>query len=119
MPAPRAELLKGTLDLLILKALTFGPQHCYGVARWLETSSRELLHIEEGSLYPALYRLESRSWIQSEWGQSDTNRKAKFYRLTEAGRSQLQAETSGWERLVEAVSLVLQTQAAEAAVGGP
>jgi PadR family transcriptional regulator PadR len=113
MPEPRAELLKGTLDLLILKTLTVGPQHGYGVARWLESSSRELLHIEEGSLYPALYRMESRGWIRSEWGQSETNRKAKFYNLTTKGLSRLQEEASGWERLVEAVTLILNTQPAE------
>ena len=113
MPEPRAELLKGTLDLLILKTLTVGPQHGYGVARWLESSSRELLRIEEGSLYPALYRMESRGWIRSEWGQSETNRKAKFYILTTKGLSRLQEEASGWERLVEAVTLILKTQPAE------
>jgi len=117
MPEPRAELLKGTLDLLILKALTVAPQHGYGVARWLETSSRELLHIEEGSLYPALYRMERKGWIRSQWGKSESNRKAKFYRLTTKGLSRLQEEASGWERLVEAVTLVLKTQTAEAGRG--
>jgi transcriptional regulator len=106
----KADLLKGTLDLLILKALTFGPQHGYGVARWLETSSNDLLRIEEGSLYPALYRMEGREWIRSEWGFSETNRKAKYYQLTSRGRDQLEAQSSGWERLVEAVSLVLHRQ---------
>jgi len=117
MPEPKAELLKGTLDLLILKALTVGPQHGYGVARWLEYSSRELLRIEEGSLYPALYRIERRGWIRSEWGTSETNRKAKFYRLTTKGRSRLQEEASGWERLVEAVTLILKTHPAEVGQG--
>jgi transcriptional regulator len=110
MPNPRADLLKGTLDLLILKTLTLGPQHGYGVARWLEKSSKDLLRIEEGSLYPALYRMEERGWIRSEWGMSETNRKAKYYRLTGEGRSQLEAQTSGWERLVDAVTLVLRAQ---------
>ena len=110
MPNPRAALLKGTLDLLILKTLTLGPQHGYGVARWLEKSSKDLLRIEEGSLYPALYRMEERGWIRSEWGMSETNRKAKYYRLTGEGRSQLEAQTSGWERLVDAVTLVLRAQ---------
>ncbi|MFH1765348.1 MAG: PadR family transcriptional regulator [Gemmatimonadota bacterium] len=117
MPEPRAELLKGTLDLLILKALTVRPQHGYRVARWLEASSRELLSIEEGSLYPALYRMEQRGWIRSEWGQSETNRKAKFYSLTARGRGRLLEEASGWERLVEAVTLILRTQPAEAGRG--
>jgi PadR family transcriptional regulator PadR len=107
MSEPKAELLKGTLDLLILKALNVESRHGYGVARWLESSSRDLLRIEEGSLYPALYRLESRGWIRSEWGQSETNRKAKFYSLTTRGRARLLEEESGWERLVEAVTLVL------------
>ena len=110
MPDPKAFLLKGTLDLLILKALTLGPRHGYGVARWLEESSRDLLKIEEGSLYPALYRMEDKGWIRSEWGMSETNRKAKYYIITARGRTQLEQEASGWERLVEAVSLVLQVQ---------
>jgi PadR family transcriptional regulator PadR len=111
MPTEKADLLKGTLDLLILKALTFGPQHGYGVARWLEESSRDLLKIEEGSLYPALYRMEQRGWIGSEWGVSESNRKARYYRLTARGREQLQSQAVGWGRLVEAVTLVLGTEA--------
>lgn len=107
MSRARAGLLRGTLDLLILKALTFGPQHGYGVARWLEESSHELLRIEEGSLYPALYRMEKKGWISSEWGLSESNRKARYYRLTALGRDQLEAEALGWERLVRAISLVL------------
>ena len=117
MPEPRAELLKGTLDLLILRALTVGPQHGYGVARWLESSSHELLRIEEGSLYPALYRMEGRGWIRSEWGLSENNRRAKFYSLTTEGRSRLRDEAFGWERLVEAVTLILSTQPVEARQG--
>jgi transcriptional regulator len=112
MPNSRADLLKGTLDLLILKALTFGPRHGYGIARWLEESSRDLLHIEEGSLYPALSRMEKRGWIRSEWGASETNRKAKYYRLTSQGRTQLDAQSKGWARLVEAMSLVLDKKRA-------
>jgi len=113
MSKPKAELLKGTLDFLILKALSVGPQHGYGVARWLERSSQDLLHIEEGSLYPALYRMEERGLIRSHWGTSEANRKAKFYGLTTAGSARLQEETTGWERLVEAVSLVLDTRPAD------
>ena len=112
MPDSKADLLKGTLDLLILKALTLGPQHGYGIARWLEESSHDLLHIEEGSLYPALSRMEKRSWIRSEWGFSETNRKAKYYRLTSGGREQLGAQADGWNRLVEAMYLVLQQPSA-------
>jgi transcriptional regulator len=112
MTNPKADLLKGTLDLLILKALTFGPRHGYGIARWLEESSRELLHIEEGSLYPALSRMEKKGWIRSKWGASETNRKAKYYQLSTEGRAQLQAQSQGWDRLVEAMSLVLDKQGA-------
>ena len=112
MPEPRADLLKGTLDLLILKALTFGPRHGYGIARWLEESSRDLLRIEEGSLYPALSRMEKRGWIRSEWGSSETNRRAKYYWLTSGGQEQLGAQADGWDRLVEAMYLVLQQPSA-------
>jgi len=111
MADSRADLLKGTLDLLILKALTFGPRHGYGIARWLEESSQDLLRIEEGSLYPALSRMEKRGWIRSEWGASETNRKAKYYRMTSRGREQLAAQADGWDRLVQAISLVLKRQA--------
>jgi transcriptional regulator len=107
---PKADLLKGTLDLLILKALTVGPQHGYGIARWLEESSHDLLRIEEGSLYPALYRMEKRGWIRSQWGVSDSNRNARYYTLTKRGERQLQDQARGWERLVQAISLVLGGQ---------
>ena len=110
MGKPRAELLKGTLDLLILKALTLGPKHGYGVARWLEDVSGDLLRIEEGSLYPALYRLEGRGLIQSHWGQSEAKRRVRLYSLTQEGREHLTQEVGGWERLVEAVTLVLGSQ---------
>ncbi len=111
-PNGRADLLKGTLDLLILKALTFGPEHGYGIARWLEESSEDLLRIEEGSLYPALYRMEKRGWIHSEWGYSESNRKAKYYRLTASGRGELEAQAVGWDRLVQAMRLVLRREPA-------
>lgn len=110
MSDPKADLLKGTLDLLILKALTVGPQHGYGIARWLEESSHDLLRIEEGSLYPALYRMEKRGWIRSQWGVSDSNRNARYYTLTKRGERQLQDQARGWERLVQAISLVLGGQ---------
>jgi transcriptional regulator len=105
-------LMKGTLDLLILKALTFGPCHGYGLARWLEESSDDLLTIEEGSLYPALSRIEERGWIRSEWGASETNRRAKYYTLTSRGREELHAQNHGWERLVRAMALVLEKEPA-------
>ena len=108
----KAELLRGTLDMLILKAVAWGPNHGYGIARWLEEQSGDLLQIEEGSLYPALYRMEGKGWIVSEWGQTETNRRAKYYSLTTPGREQLVSEREGWERLVRAITLVLQAQPA-------
>ena len=105
------DLLRGTLDSLVLKTLTWGPRHGYGIARWLEQTTDDALRIEEGSLYPALYRLERRGWIESEWGQSELGRRAKFYRLTPVGRTQLEAETAQWRRFSDAVSRVLFAEA--------
>jgi PadR family transcriptional regulator, regulatory protein PadR len=115
MPASndRAELLQGTLDMLILKSLAGGPRHGYGVARWIQSTTRDVLMVEEGSLYPALHRMERRGWIKAEWGQSESNRRAKYYRLTRSGRAQLRREVDAWERLVQAVSLVLRTAGGE------
>ena len=107
MTRAKADLLKGTLDLLILKALTFGPEHGYGLARWLEESSHDLLHIEEGSLYPALSRMETRGWIRSKWGLSQANRRARYYQLTALGREQLEKRANGWERFARAMSMIL------------
>jgi transcriptional regulator len=112
MPDPRAELLKGTLDLLILRSLFEAPRHGYGIAQWLEETSQGLLRIEQGSLYPALYRMEDRGWISARWGLTDLKRRAKFYRLTAHGREQLETEERGWNRLVKAISLILQPQEA-------
>jgi transcriptional regulator len=103
------ELLQGTLDLLILKALSWGPRHGYAVARWIAERTEEELVIEDGALYTALHRLRKRGWVESEWGRSETNRTAKFYELTPAGRAQLRARTSIWERYAAAVSRVLRT----------
>ena len=102
------DLLQGTLDLLILKAVSLGPLHGYGVLLRIQQISGQSLVIQQGSLYPALYRLEHQGAITSEWGESDNNRKAKFYRLTAKGRVQLEAETKSWARLTEVVGLVLQ-----------
>jgi PadR family transcriptional regulator PadR len=104
------ELLPGTLDMLILKALDLGPMHGYGVLLRIEATSGGLLSLEQGSLYPALQRLEHRGLIESEWGRSKNNRRAKFYDLTRAGRARLQRETSRWMQMVEAVSNVLVAQ---------
>jgi transcriptional regulator len=103
------DLLQGTLDLLILKALQLGPMHGFGISVLIRQMSNEVLLVEQGSLYPALYRLEDQGWIASEWGVSDNNRKAKFYRLTPAGRKQLLEETSNWERISSAINLILKT----------
>ena len=104
---PSIDLLQGTLDLLILKTLSWGPTHGYGVARWIQQITGDVLRIEEGSLYPALHRLEKRGWIDSEWGLSENNRRAKYYRLTARGRHQLRSETSTWGAFVDAVGKVL------------
>jgi len=109
MPSPKADLLQGTLDLLILKSLQRGPVHGFGVSLRIRDLSREALQVEQGSLYPALYRLEDRGWIKAEWGISENNRKARFYSLTAAGRKQLAVETADWERLASAINLVLRT----------
>jgi transcriptional regulator len=101
------ERLHGTLDALVLKTLTSGPQHGYAIARWLENATGDAIQIEEGSLYPSLYRMEKRGWIEADWGASSTGRKAKIYRLTNAGRKQLRLETAEWSQFASAVSRVL------------
>ncbi len=101
------DLLQGTLDLLILKTLAPEPMHGWGVAQRIQQISRDALQIGQGSLYPALYRLEYKGWINSYWGASENNRRAKYYRLTPAGRKQLQDELAAWERLSSAIALVL------------
>ena len=106
--ASNLDLLQGTLDLLILKPLTWGPAHGYTVARWIQQLTDDVLHVGEGSLYPALHRLQERGWIESEWRRSENNRRARFYQLTTAGRRQLVAETSAWTHFVDAVGKVLQ-----------
>ena len=105
---PTLDLLQGTLDLLVLKTLSWGPAHGYSVARWIQQLTGDVLRVGEGSLYPALHRLEERGWVESEWRLSENNRKAKFYRLTTAGRAQLRAETDSWATFVGAVAKVLQ-----------
>jgi PadR family transcriptional regulator PadR len=105
---PRIDLPQGTLDLLILKALSLGPQHGWAISERIHQVSRATLQIPQGSLYPALHRLERQGWIRAEWGASDNNRRAKFYELTRAGRRQLDAEAAAWDKLTAAVSLVLR-----------
>ncbi|MBV9679636.1 MAG: PadR family transcriptional regulator [Acidobacteriaceae bacterium] len=105
---PGGEILQGTLDLLILQTLAPGPAHGHTIAHVIEYRSEDVLQVEHGSLYPALHRLEDRGWIASFWGTSENNRKAKYYRLTAAGRKQLGEETSRWDRLVHAINRVLR-----------
>ena len=109
---PQAELLPGTLDLLILKAVSLGAEHGYGVLLRIEQITGNALNIEQGALYPALYRLEHRGLLDTEWGTSDNNRKAKFYSLTAAGRKRLKAETERWNRTILAVNTALRAQEA-------
>lgn len=108
MKTTPADLLQGTLDLLVLKTLQGGPRHGWDIAQRIQQISQDVLRIGQGSLYPALHRLEDRGWIASEWGSSENNRRAKFYSLTAVGRKQLAAETEGWERFSGAVALILK-----------
>jgi PadR family transcriptional regulator, regulatory protein PadR len=105
--APPSDLLQGTLDLLILKTLHLGPMHGWGISQRLQQTSGDVLQVQQGSLYPALHRLENRGWIKAEWGPSDNNRRAKFYELTSTGKKQLAHEIAEWERLSSAIALVL------------
>ena len=109
MPSRKTDLLQGTLDLLILQIVALGPLHGYAIAQRLQQVSRDALQVQQGSLYPALHRLEERGWLKAEWRGTDTGREAKFYQLTSAGRKQLERERSDWQRLANAVALVLKT----------
>src|SRR5271168_2076853 len=109
MPIEKSELLQGTLDMLILKIVALGPVHGYGISLRIRQISREVLQVQQGSLYPALHRLEKRGWLAAEWGESENGRQAKFYKLSAKGRKQLAAEQSNWNRLSEAVGVILQT----------
>jgi transcriptional regulator len=110
MSAQRVDLPQGTLDLLILKTLALGPRHGWAVSERIQQISRDVLQVPQGSLYPALHRLERRGWIAAEWGVSGNNRRAKYYELTRAGRKQLAAEVEGWRKLTAAVHLVMETE---------
>jgi PadR family transcriptional regulator PadR len=111
--SPKSDLPQGTLDLLILKIAALGPIHGYGIAQRLQQVSRDVLQVQQGSLYPALHRLENKRYLTAEWNESDTGRDAKFYRLTAKGRKQLQNETANWARLAEAIGLVLDLSAGD------
>ncbi len=107
-------LLQGTLDMLILKSLQSGARHGYDITRWIQAASEDVLTVEDGSLYPALHRIERQGWITSEWGPSESNRRAKFYTLTRSGRAQLTREINTWESLVGGITLVLNAKPMEA-----
>src|SRR6188472_2305693 len=109
------DLLRSSLDLLVLKALSWGPMHGYAINEWIESATDDLLLLEEGTLYPALHRLERRGWISSEWGVSDNNRRAKFYKLTAAGRARYRAESAVWHRHAGAIAVALKRTSAEPA----
>lgn len=109
MPLEKSELLQGTLDMLILKIVALGPVHGYGISQRIRQISNEVLQVQQGSLYPALHRLERRGWLEADWGESENGRQAKFYKLSAKGRKQLAKEESNWQRLAEAVTLIMQT----------
>ena len=109
MANEKSDLLQGTLDMLILKVVALGPIHGYAISKRIQQISSDVLQVQQGSLYPALHRLENRGWLKAQWSESESGREVKFYKLTTAGRRQLEAEASNWERLSAAVSLIMQT----------
>ena len=109
MDPQKSDLLQGTLDVLILKIVALGPIHGYGIAQRIRQISNAVLQVQQGSLYPALHRLEKRGWLRAEWGEAETGREAKFYSLTRTGRKQLEAQTANWDRLSDAVTMILRT----------
>ncbi len=115
MNQPELDLVRGTLDLLILKTLSWGPMHGLAVSRWLEQTTKEQLQIEEGALYPALHRMEEKGWLEAEWGYTERNRKAKFYRISASGRKRLAAELTRWQRYTSVVGLVISARGAASA----
>lgn len=114
---PDGEMLKGTLDMMVLRTLMSGDAHGHTIAKVIERTSEDVLEVEQGSLYPALHRIEDRGWVSSYWGSSENNRKAKFYRLTAAGRKQLVREVSRWRQMARAIGLVMGDELAEAGAG--
>ncbi len=114
MESSDVDLVRGTLDLLVLKTLSWGPMHGLGVSRWIERTTKDQLQIEEGALYPALHRMEGKGWLDAEWGYTDRNRKAKFYRLTARGRKHLAGEVARWTRYTSVVGLVLGARGIQA-----
>jgi transcriptional regulator len=112
MFAKDSGLLQGTVELLILKTLSWGPMHGYGIASWIESATSDVLSVEEGSLYPALYRMTRKGWIKAQWGVTENNRRAKYYHLTAEGRRQFREQTSGWRRFADAVNQAINTRSA-------
>jgi transcriptional regulator len=112
MFAKDSGLLQGTVELLILKTLSWGPMHGYGIASWIESATSDVLSVEEGSLYPALYRMTRKGWIKAKWGVTENNRRAKYYELTAEGRRQFRDQTSGWQRFSGAVNQAVTTKTA-------
>ena len=110
MPTPRSSLLQGTLDLLVLKTLSWGPRHGYAIARRIEEATDDALRIEEGSLYPALYRMERRGWIEAAWGKSEIGQRIKIYSLTAEGRAQLRTESAQWKHFTSAVARLMESR---------
>jgi transcriptional regulator len=108
MPQDKSDFLKGTLDMLVLKVVALGPSHGYAIAQRLQQISKDFFEVHQGSLYPALHRLEDKGWLQAQWKESETGREAKFYSLTKKGRKQLEAEVQDWERMAGAVALILR-----------
>ncbi|HYV97787.1 MAG TPA: PadR family transcriptional regulator [Gemmatimonadaceae bacterium] len=112
MFAKESGLLQGTAELLILKTLSWGPMHGYGIATWIESATKDVLSVEEGSLYPALYRMTHKGWIRAQWRVTENNRRAKYYQLTAEGRRQFREQSSGWQRFAAAVSLAVNSRTA-------
>jgi PadR family transcriptional regulator len=115
MAETESDLLRSSLDLLILKALSWAPMHGYGISEWIENATRDTLLLEEGTLYPALHRIERRGWVSAEWGVSENNRRAKFYKLTAAGRGRLRSQAPIWHRHAEAIAVALRRTSPEPA----
>ena len=109
MGSPKSDLLQGTLDMLILQVAALGPLHGYAIAQRLQQISKDILQVQQGSLYPALHRLEAKGWLKATWKTTDTGRDAKYYELTRAGRRQLESERENWQRIAQAIQLVLRT----------
>jgi PadR family transcriptional regulator, regulatory protein PadR len=109
------DLIQGSLDIIVLKTLSWQPMHGFGIARWIQQTTDDVLQVEEGSLYPSLYRMENKGWVKSEWRVTENNRRAKYYRLTAAGKRQLAEQTATWETFVKAMAKVLRSSAPQAA----